>query len=306
MYSHFVMIATLANPGSLVRVDARHVLERPMRGPDVVLRYDAHPDAVIDVFLPRLATDGDPPSAAGPTPLPAVDSLGAGPAPPYGTAPLVVLLHGGYWRQQWDRVHLRPLAWALAAAGFVVATPEYRRGPSSWARMSRDVEAAVTAVRTLIDAAEPGLLDPAAPYLLAGHSAGGHLAIWTGVRAGPEVARHIVALAPVTDVWYAAREGLDENAAQEVFGGEPDDVPDTYADADVLPLLAGRTPVTILHGDADRQVPVELNRDLLGRLPAAPGPGFRYLELPGADHFDLIDPESAAWPSVLDAFMASR
>ena len=66
--------------------------------------------------------------------------------------------------------------------------------------------------------------------MLAGHSAGGHLAMWSGLRAGPDVVRRIVALAPVTDVWYAARAGLDDNAAQELLGGEPSQVPDAYAE----------------------------------------------------------------------------
>jgi acetyl esterase/lipase len=311
MYSHFVMVATLSSAGSLVRVDAAHVLDRPMRGPDTVLRYDDHADGVIDVFLPRPATDEDPPSAPGPTPLPAVDSQGAsrvGAAElSAASATLVVLLHGGYWRQQWDRVHVRPLAWAFVRAGYVVATPEYRRGPSSWPHMRTDVDAALSAVRALLDEAAPGLIDPRAPYVLTGHSAGGHLALWGGLRAGPGVVRHIVALAPVADVRYAAQAGLDDDAAQDLLGGEPTEVPDRYADADVLRLLPGAVPITVIHGDADRQVPVEMSRELAGRLAGfAHETTWDYVELPDIDHFDLIDPESAAWPTVLGSITTPR
>jgi acetyl esterase/lipase len=45
-----------------------------------------------------------------------------------GPAPLVALLHGGAWRAAYDRQHISPLAAHLAAAGFAVASVEYRRG----------------------------------------------------------------------------------------------------------------------------------------------------------------------------------
>ncbi len=277
------------------------MLSRTARGPDRELRYDDHPDAVIDLFLPPVAGDEDPPCAPGPTPTPAVDSLGAGPSPAEAT-PLLVFFHGGFWREEWDRTHVRPLAWALATAGFVVATPEYRRGASSWPDMSADVEASLDAVRRLVDGAAPGCIDREAPLVLSGHSAGGHLAMWVGLRAGPAVVRHIVALAPVADVGYAARTGMGDNAAQDLLGGGPTDAPEAYAAADVVSLLPGGVPVTLIQGDADRQVAVEMNR-LVSRAvtPEESDAAFRYVELPGVDHFALIDPESNAWPAVLRA-----
>lgn len=231
-----------------------------------------------------------------------MDSLGAGPSPGGAAAPLLMFFHGGFWRQEWDRTHIRPLAWALAGAGFVVATAEYRRGASSWPSMSADVEASLDAVRRLVDDAAPGCTDREVPLVLSGHSAGGHLAMWAGLRAGPDVVRRIVALAPVTDVGYAARTGMGDNAARDLLGGEPGDVGEAYADADVVGLLPGAVPVTLIQGDADRQVPVEMNRQLsravISSTVDAP---FRYVELPGVDHFALIDPASDAWPTVLRA-----
>jgi acetyl esterase/lipase len=290
-------------------VVAEHVLDREVQGPDLVVRYDNHADAVIDVFLPSDAGDEDPPSAPGPHPAPSVDSLGDGrPVESTPRSPLVVFLHGGYWRQEWDRVHVRPLAWALVHAGFTVATPEYRRGPGSWPVMSQDVEAALWAVRDLIGEALPGHIDARAPVVLSGHSAGGQLALWAGLHAGPSVVRRIVALAPVTDVWYAARAGLDNNAAQDLLGGEPDEVPTAFESADVLRLRPWQVPVTIIHGDSDAHVPVEMNRELAQEMSQRESgdPAFHYVELRGVDHFDLIDPGSAAWGTVLAAFPTSR
>ena len=50
------------------------VLTRPAPPPDVVLRYGEHPDHVIDLRLPEVQT-----------------------------GPLVVFVHGGFWRAAYDR-----------------------------------------------------------------------------------------------------------------------------------------------------------------------------------------------------------
>ena len=79
--------------------EPRDVLKRPAAPPDAVLRYGRSGRSVVDLRLPVRAA-GDP------------------------LARLVVLLHGGFWRIEYDRVHSRPLADGLAAAGWAVATPE--------------------------------------------------------------------------------------------------------------------------------------------------------------------------------------
>lgn len=200
-----------------------------------------------------------------------------------------MLVHGGFWRQEWDRSHVRPLASKLTHHGFVVAVPEYRRvgGLGGWPETGLDVEAALAAIPGLIAEAAPGLVDPAAAVVLAGHSAGGHLALWAGLRAGAARVHRIVALAPVADLEYAARAGMGDDAAQALLGGSPDDVPRQYADADVTRMLPCDVPITIIQGSADKLVTVDMNR----RLAAShQSPNFGYLELDGIDHFQLIDP----------------
>jgi len=76
----------------------RSVLDRPAPEPDFTVVYGPEPDHVIDVRLP-----------------------------PANAGPLVIFLHGGFWRHEYDRAHVGPLATALAQEGFIVATPEYRR-----------------------------------------------------------------------------------------------------------------------------------------------------------------------------------
>jgi acetyl esterase/lipase len=133
--------------------DSREVLTRPAPPPDLTLAYGPHPDHVIDLRLPAS--------------LP---------------APLVVMIHGGFWRAAYDRTHTGPLTSALAAAGYVVAIPEFRRTGQEgggWPGTFDDVTAALDAV--------PRLLAPYSedPPVLLGHSAGGHLAVWAATRLSP-------------------------------------------------------------------------------------------------------------------------
>jgi acetyl esterase/lipase len=256
-------------------VDSSEVLNRSAEPPDVVVRYAEHSDAVMDVYLPP--------------------SLG----PPARPSPLLFAVHGGFWREAFDRRHLRPLANALALRGFTVALPEYRRvgGLGGWPLTGHDVEAALAACPGLVDATAPGRIDAAAPCVVAGHSAGGHLALWAGLRAGASRVSRIVALAPVTDLVYAADHGFGGNAAQALLGGSPRDLPERYAAADAHRLLPGGVPVTILHGSDDVEVPVEINRRVADEKAA--GSSLRYVELAGIDHFALIDPLSAVFESAV-------
>ncbi len=237
--------------------DSREVLTRPSPPPDLTLTYGPLPDHVIDVRLPSRVP-----------------------------APVVVILHGGFWRAAYDRTHLGPLASTLASAGYVAVTPEYRRtgGGGGWPETFDDVLASLTAL--------PGSYASGPPVLM-GHSAGGHLALWAATRG--IALRGVVSLAGCADLTLCARLDLDDGAAKLLLGGSPDEVPGRYAAADPALLPAPPAPVTVLHGTADDRVPVEVSRSYASRTGA-------YLRtLPGIGHFALIDPLSPAWPIVLDA-----
>jgi acetyl esterase/lipase len=249
-----------------VAAENRGILSRPAPAPDLTVAYGPHPDQVADIRLPA----------------------GGGPAP------LVMLWHGGFWRPQWDRTHTGPMSADLAARGFAVATVEYRR--SGWPETFADVALAADSVPALVARAAPGQTD-SKRVVHVGHSAGGHLALWAVLRrdqCGPAPVG-VLALAPVADLVDAYRLDLDGGAVAALLGGGPDEVPDRYAAADPAALGTPEAPLVLVHGDLDDRVPVEMSR----RYAAATGA--RLVELPGTDHFALIDPESAAWPAVLAA-----
>jgi acetyl esterase/lipase len=253
------------------------VLDRPAPGPDAVLRYGEHRDAVVDVHLP-------------------VEAPGE-----ISPAPLLVLLHGGFWRQGWDRRHTRPLASALRDLGWLVATPEYRRtgGLGGWPRTFDDITALQEQLLPLLHEVLPGRVTPAQPTLV-GHSAGGHLVLWWSLTAGSATVppRRTVALAPVSDLARAHSENLGSGAVAALLGGGVAQVPERYAVADpAARWRAGGIPageVVLVHGGDDESVPVQHSRDL------AIDVGVELLEL-DCEHFALIDPLSAVWPSVRDA-----
>ena len=203
----------------------------------------------------------------------------------------VVLVHGGFWRAEWDRTHLRPLAGALARDGYAVALIEYVRPGmpgGGWPATGEDVAAAAAAV--LREAAD-------APVVLAGHSAGGHLAVWALHRPETQGVRGAVSLAGCLDLHLVHEDGLGDSAAQGLMGAPPQEAPEAWAGAD--PALLGRTayPVVVLHGDADERVPVSVSQSWWDRA-ATPGRD-RWSLLPGAGHFSLVDPEAAAYATLL-------
>jgi len=140
----------------------------------------------------------------------------------------------------------------------------------------------------------------------AGHSAGGHLAVWAAARPGlpagsrwrgPGPATRVVSLAGCVCLRLCAEWDLGAGAAATLMGGMPDEVPERYAIADPAALPPPPVPVTLVHGTADDQVPVRMSRAF---------PAGRLTEIPGAGHFDLIDPLSEAWPHVLAALAGTE
>jgi len=273
--------------------DPLDVLTRPARPPDLVLRYGEHNDHVADVHLPSSASSERAETGRGPF--------------------VAIFLHGGFWRSVYGREHTAPLAEALAAAGFVVCAPEYRRTGQpggGWPGTFDDVAAAMDHLPGLLARAIGGPVE-AGRIVIGGHSAGGHLAIWAASRhrlpvGSPwhtmrQVGTGVVALAAVSDLAACFNQRLGRQAAGELIGGGPEQFPDRYAAADPSRLLPTGTRVRLVHGTADDLVPCDMSLSYARRARDA-GDDANCTVLPGAGHFDVIDPLSAAWRSVVGAF----
>ena len=226
--------------------------------------------------------------------------------------PVVVFLHGGCWRAAYDHAHVAAAAASLADAGYAVWVPEYRRvgeEGGGWPGTFDDVASAVDHVRTL--AARYPTLDTTR-VILAGHSAGGQLALWAASRkAGdarsgrtpPLPVAGVVSLAGITDLATYASPGGCGSAVVPLMGGTSAEVPDRYRAVSPIERVPLGVPVRIVHGAADPTVPLDQSRTFAERVVAAGGRAV-VTEVPGAGHFDVVAPQSAAWPAVLDAFRA--
>jgi acetyl esterase/lipase len=227
----------------------------------------------------------------------------------------VVLLHGGFWRVAYDRAHAGPLASALALAGYAVCVPEYRRtgqAGGGWPGTFDDVAAAIDALPGLAAEETAGRVDPAT-VLLAGHSAGGHLALWAAARgrlpagaswhSGAPPVRGVVALAAVSKLAACHEQDLGRGAAASLMGGGPDRYPDRYVLADPARMIPVPAPVRLVHGELDDVVPCAMSLDYAARAASAGG-DVACDALPGCGHFEVIDPMSGAWPHVLAAFLS--
>ena len=107
-----------------------------------------------------------------------------------------------------------------------------------------------------------------------------------------------VSLAGVVDLHRAWELGLSSHAVGELLGGSPDQFPERYAEASPYTLLPLSIRQMLLHGTEDDSVPLELSERYEAAAVAAGDPA-TLLTLPGAGHFELVDPQSSEWPNVV-------
>ena len=210
-----------------------------------------------------------------------------------GPFPVVMNIHGGFWRAKYDLAHNGHLCAALTARGISTWNVEYRRVGNKGGGWPGTFEDIAAAWRFLPQIASRYKLDPA-NALVMGHSAGGQLALC--LAAHEPSARRAVSLAGVVDLQQAFELHLSNDAVVEFLGGKPQDVPEHYTEADPLRLKIAAAQ-WLIHGSKDDTVPAFFSRkyteDKKGR-----GEDVHYLEVSTVGHYELIDPHSAAWPKV--------
>ena len=240
----------------------RSVLSRAAPPPSSTGSYGSHPDAVIEEWLPVAAS---------------------------GVA--VLLLHGGFWDEAFDRSHCRPLAAALSHHGIRVMLPEYRRvrGAGGWPQTFDDVRCAYDYFLAATAATRRSVV--------VGHSAGGQLALWLAATQPTAGLAAAVALAPVCDLVKAHTLGLGDHAIDRLMGGSSVQVPARYQAVDPCRLPDPPIPTTLMHGTNDSIVPVLMSREYVGGHPRS-----TCLELP-CGHYELIDPESEQFAALLAVIM---
>jgi acetyl esterase/lipase len=227
---------------------------------------------------------------------------------PQAARPAVVcLLHGGFWRKAYGRDQLSTHSADLAQRGYAAWNLGYRRlgeAGAGWPGTFDDVVAGIDFLGSLHDA---GIGLDLSRVALVGHSAGGHLALWSAARltqaARRQAAKQVriaaaCAVAPVADLALACRLGLSNRVAAQLLGGEPHEIPAIYAQASPVERLPFGVPQLLVHGEHDEVVPMMMTERYAGRA-AELGEPVEVLRLPQDGHFEVLDIRSQAWKAVV-------
>jgi len=207
------------------------------------------------------------------------------------TQSALIFIHGGCWLNAYDYTHARGLFTALAKQGVATFAIEYRRtgdAGGGWPGTLTDIQQALPAVKQWLD--EKALGD--VPVYLAGHSAGGHLALLAAQSLTFPVEK-VIGLAAITDpASYATGTNSCQTATPRFFNGMPDELPEAYAAA--TPATAKiSAPIILLQGDADTIVP--LTQSELA--------GSEAIISEGAGHFDWLHSATPAYQLFLNQLL---
>ncbi len=210
-----------------------------------------------------------------------------------GPFPVAILVHGGGWsrgdRQRvpsGDSADIAPWFAPLTEAKFTWFSINYRLAPQyRWPACLEDVQSAIRWVKA--HAAEfKG--DPKRIALF-GHSAGGHLVCLAATLAGDDTrVQAVVGFAPVTnhEQDLPIRGGLS-TSLQNLLDRPKALTPESLALLrDISPLNhvhVGLPPFLLLHGDADKSVPIQQSLEFQAKLRAC-GVRCDLITIPSAPH----------------------
>lgn len=233
-----------------------------------------------------------------------------------GPHPVVIMIHGGCWLADLPGLELQhELSRALRDEGYAVWNIEYRRighPGGGYPGAFQDVAAAADFLRTIAQARALDLTR----VVTVGHSAGGHLALWLAARprlpatsplrtANPLPIRGAVSLAGIIDLAAYRATGPDACGGpptiDAITGAGQRSGQDVYADTSPAALLPLTVPAHLIAGQRDPIVPARFATDYAAAAERQHSPG-SVTVVPGAGHFELIDPTSApSWREVLAA-----
>jgi acetyl esterase/lipase len=229
---------------------------------------------------------------------------------------VVVVIHGGYWRSQYGAELGEPIAEDLAAHGMAAWNLEYRRAGNGggWPNTFIDVLAGIDKLQDLATQHRLNL----GPVVALGHSAGGHLAVWAAGRGKfaelgmPDVDSQVLRRQDATSVHLtgvvcqsallnlaeAERLNLSNGAVSNLLAGPSSEFPLRHKYADPMTTLPLTVPVIAVHAADDDAVPLSQSKTYVD-AGAAAHMATRLVSVPG-DHYDLIDPKTAAYQTCRD------
>src|SRR5882724_9283618 len=249
------------------------ILSLPPPPADQCASYGADPNQFVDIRLPK----GSRPH------------------------PILLNIHGGFWRAKYDLAHTGHLCEALRTAGIATFNVEYRRAGNDgggWPGTFEDIRAAYRFVRQERSRFHLDL----DRLIVMGHSAGGQLALC--LAAHESSLGQTISLAGVVDLKKAFALHLSNDAVSQFLGGKPSDVPEHYREADPMELSITHARQWLLHGAEDDTVPAAFSRDYAEQKKRR-GERVELVEIAHAGHYDLIDPRAEAFKKVKTAVLSA-
>lgn len=274
----------LASPAAADPINYTDLLARPRPAATERIHYGDAPSQFADLWLPAGS----------------------------GAHRVVVLIHGGCWRA--DLPGLDLMAYAaedLRQHGLAVWNVEYRRlgePGGGYPGSFEDIAAAVDWLRRL---AKTDHLD-LTQVVAAGHSSGGHFALWAAARPrlpknsplyrdDPLRIARVVSLAGIGDLDLYRLHGPGACGGPRVIealvGAAARGPWDLYSDTSPAMLLPIGVPQTMISGAVDPIVPAAFGRAYAARAASA-GDRVQEITIAEAGHFELIDPKSSAFEKV--------
>lgn len=231
-------------------------------------------------------------------------------APPH---PVIVLVHGGGYRELYDLKPLGSVVASLAEAGFAVWNIEYRRfgNGGDYPQMFLDVGGAADYLPQIAARHELNL----SRVISMGHSAGGHLALWLAARhkiettsplfvAEPLAVHGALALAPLADVSHGSQSELSSDALLAVMGGTATSAPGAYRNGCPRQLLPLGAEQEIIVGSKDKAMLANAKRYVEAAKSAGDEIALQVID--GVGHFEIVAVETAAWAEVRGAAVRLR
>jgi acetyl esterase/lipase len=238
-----------------------------------------------------------------------------------GPYPVAIVIHGGFWRNRVGLDIMDRMADDLTSRGIATWNIEYRRvgqEGGGWPGTFIDVAKAAEYLHTLVENHSLDLNR----VITIGHSAGGHLALWLAARHrlsaestlkttdNPLPIHGAVSLAGVVDLAlmqevHQIREvwqNLADKPVSDLVNGNPDEVPERYAETSPIQMLPIEARQLLIHGSLDINVPIGISLSYKKAAEQA-GSDIKMVEIPTVEHFKVIDPDSEAWPIIITELM---
>jgi len=211
-------------------------------------------------------------------------------------APAALVIHGGGWRAM-DKHGLAGIAQLMAELGHGAYNINYRLlGDGPWPACGDDC---LAAARFLLDAEHEAMetLDRSRIVVI-GASAGGHLALMTGLRLEPDRVRAIVDIAGPSDMRIRAQQDDFPTFGRDFFGSA-EITDEMLLDASPVHLVRpGAPPLLCVHSLNDTLVPIVYSERMIeaysavgarAELHAYDGPGDKHgIWVEGTDPHRLL------------------